>query len=126
MKAERIEFIVYGPFDIPLGIVGGTELDDKTFWRGEELARLRGLTGCYVFALRRVKGALVPHYVGLTKRRFDDEVFNPSNRRKYRCDGSQSANTTRALFDNPHNSRQRSTSLYQRGGDLPDRGRLQS
>jgi hypothetical protein len=37
-----------------------------------------------VLALRRVKGAFFPQCVGMTKGRFDSEVFNRSNLLKYR------------------------------------------
>jgi hypothetical protein len=41
------------------------------------------VSGCYVFALRSTKGRFVPAYVGLTRRGFAKEVFNPANLKKY-------------------------------------------
>lgn len=37
-----------------------------------------------MLALRKVKGEVVPQYAGLTRKRFDNEVFNRSNLLKYR------------------------------------------
>ena len=78
---KNLEFIVHGPFSIP---VAKSELDLSRFWRSAEVAPLRRACGCYVLALQRVKGAFFPQYVGMTKGRFDFEVFNRSNLVKYR------------------------------------------
>jgi hypothetical protein len=48
--------MVHGPFDIPLERGGGAELDVQAFWRSAAPAKLRDRSGCYVFALQRVKG----------------------------------------------------------------------
>ena len=82
---KSLEFVVHGPFRIPLDTArAGPELLLDGFWNQGALATLRGHCGCYVFGLRRVKGAVVPQYVGLTWKRFDNEVFNRSNLVKYR------------------------------------------
>ena len=71
------------PFKIPFDRTGqGLELDGV--W-SDELERLSHCCGCYVLALKSVKHSLTPCYVGLTKRRFRDEVFNRSNLLKYRA-----------------------------------------
>ena len=81
---EDLEFIVHGPFDIPTEDGGSKkQLQTDAFWARGEPASLRDHCGCYVFALRRVKGEMIPHYVGLTKRGFGKEVFNRSNLVKY-------------------------------------------
>lgn len=81
---KSLEFVVHGPFDIPTEEVrSGRQLHTHAFWSHGELATLRNQCGCYVFALRKVKGEMIPHYVGLTERRFDNEVFNRSNLAKY-------------------------------------------
>jgi hypothetical protein len=80
-----LEFGVHGPFRVAVETArAGPELLLDGFWGEGTLATLRAHCGCYVFALRRVKGETVPQYVGLTRRRFDDEVFNRSNLVKYR------------------------------------------
>jgi hypothetical protein len=81
----NVQFTVHGPFEIPAD--KGRKAHDlllDDFWEEGNQEALRERCGCYVFALRRKKGSIVPHYVGLTKRRFDREVFNRSNLRKYR------------------------------------------
>jgi hypothetical protein len=82
--AERLEFEVHGPFEIPLH-ERTRDLAPDGFWRrGDgELQRLSECCGCYVLALEKVKGELMPCYVGLTKRTFREEVFNRSNLLKY-------------------------------------------
>ena len=80
--SKRLEFEVHGPFDIPLDETRRT-LDLNEFWSGD-LQRLSDLCGCYVVAVKSVKGKLMPCYIGLTKRqRFRDEIFNGSNVAKY-------------------------------------------
>jgi hypothetical protein len=82
VMAKRLEFEVHGPFDIPLdGKKRQLALDG--FWRSDDLEPLSRCCGCYVVALKTVKGTLMPSYVGLTKRTFRDEVFNGSNLSKY-------------------------------------------
>lgn len=81
---KTFQFEVYGPFDVPLRCGDSQRrLDPDGFWRTDTLSALRNQSGCYVFALRSVKGNFVPEYVGLTRRGFGREVFNPSNLNKY-------------------------------------------
>lgn len=82
--AKSLEFIVHGPFSIPTEDArSGRVLCLDGFWDEGRLATLRAYCGCYVFALLKVKGEVIPQYIGLTKRRFDNEVFNRSNLVKY-------------------------------------------
>jgi hypothetical protein len=72
------DFVPYGPFDVEV------DRPQSEFWAASrELRALGAQTGCYIFALQSPKGRIAPAYVGLTRRRFDGEVFNPSNVRKY-------------------------------------------
>lgn len=96
---KSLEFADHGPFAIPTKKTrSGPELLLDTFWDDGTLATLRKYCGCYVFFVRRAKGELVPQYVGLTRRRFDSEVFNPSNLVKYRNAMSKTGRRTPALF----------------------------
>jgi len=82
---KTFEFVVRGPFDVPLRCNGSKrDLNCAEFWgRTEVLSALSGQSGCYVFALRSKKGGFLPAYIGLTRRGFWKEVFNPSNLEKY-------------------------------------------
>ena len=82
---KTFEFVVHGPFDVPILCDDADgQLDRYEFWRGTgELRQLARQSGCYVFALESTKGNITPAYVGLTRRGFSKEVFNPSNLRKY-------------------------------------------
>jgi hypothetical protein len=83
VMAKPREFEVEGPFEVPMDETRhGLDLD--RFWRGN-LERLAECCGCYVLALESVHGSLTPCYIGLTRRRFRDEVFNRSNLSKYRA-----------------------------------------
>lgn len=97
--AKSLEFVVHGPFDIPTEAARSErKLQTDEFWSDGELAMLRDRCGCYVFALRKVKGEMIPHYVGLTKRRFDNEVFNRSNLVKYQRAMNEVARGRPVLF----------------------------
>ena len=75
----RTPFQIFGPFN-----VDGTKVADleyqKTFWSecDEEYAQLSEANGLYVFSLSNGSN-YDPNYVGITKRDFTKEVFNPSN-----------------------------------------------
>lgn len=72
-------FQIFGPFQID-----GTKVADKeyqkTFWNecDEEYAQLSEANGLYVLSLG-IGSNYEPNYVGITKRDFTREVFNPSN-----------------------------------------------
>ncbi len=96
---KTFQFEVHGPFDVPLRCSGSRRrLDDDGFWHSDTLNSLSAQSGCYVFALRSVKGNVVPEYVGLTRRGFAKEVFNPSNLKKYRRALSASPRHRPVLF----------------------------
>ena len=71
-------FQIFGPFE-----VDGTKVADKEyqkpFWseRDEECPQLSDANGLYVFSLRNGSN-YEPNYVGITKRDFRKEVFNPT------------------------------------------------
>jgi hypothetical protein len=79
------EFIVHGPFAILLRCNRSkAQLDREEFWRGlPGLTELADKSGAYIFGMQGAKGGVMPAYVGLTRRGFSREVFNPSNLRKY-------------------------------------------
>lgn len=54
--------------------------DVKKDFMGTDFADGRG---CYIFAVRKGRGAIVPHYVGKTKRSFSGECFTPHKLDKY-------------------------------------------
>jgi hypothetical protein len=72
-------FQIYGPFDISKPLVAGKEYQ-STFWAecDEAHPRLSAARGVYVFSLRNGSN-YSPQYVGMTKRYFAKEVFNPNN-----------------------------------------------
>jgi len=72
-------FQIYGPFDISKPLVAGKEYQ-STFWAecDEAHPRLSAAKGVYVFSLRNGSN-YSPQYVGMTKRYFAKEVFNPNN-----------------------------------------------
>jgi hypothetical protein len=93
---KRLEFEVEGPFEIPLDRAR-RRLDLSGLWSGD-LEHLSNCCGCYVLALKSVKGSLTPIYVGLTKRRFRDEVFNRSNLSRYGAAIAQSTRSRVVMF----------------------------
>lgn len=82
---KSVEFTAHGPFDVPVesGATGRRFLLDEVWRNDPQLEALARRCGCYVFAVRGVKGIITPHYVGLTRKRFDREVFNRTNLPKY-------------------------------------------
>jgi hypothetical protein len=72
-------FQIIGPFSINGAKVADKEYQ-KTFWseRDEEYPQLSEANGLYVFSLRNGSN-YEPNYVGMTKREFRKEVFNPPN-----------------------------------------------
>lgn len=84
-------YLTFGPFDLEARQGRkGTTLDLSssalaTFWdNAEEISQrnLRNALGVYVFAGKR-KNNYVPWYVGQSKKGFEGEVFNTSNKNKY-------------------------------------------
>ncbi len=78
-------FAVYGPFRVPVRRrKGGDEIDiDKAhsdFWNDKPFSRL---PGCYVFAIRRRKGGVLPWHVGKTTSGFAQEAFTNDKQLKY-------------------------------------------
>jgi hypothetical protein len=75
----RNPFQVLGPFEIKGEKVKETDYQ-KAFWSeiDEEFTQLSEATGLYLFSLCNGSN-FDPHYVGITKRQFSKEVFNPSN-----------------------------------------------
>lgn len=77
-------FTVEGPFDLVPTMRNRvkqiTQENIENFWK--EHHHFAGKAGCYIFALRAGKG-FTPWYVGKTKRRFDQEAFQPRNVQMY-------------------------------------------
>jgi hypothetical protein len=75
-----VQFVVKGPFDVPLrkGVSGGTYVDEERL--EEVLALSPDLTkpGCYVFSCTAPRGSL-PVYVGQASKNIFRESFNPRN-----------------------------------------------
>jgi hypothetical protein len=94
---NQVRFTVHGPFETTTRDIGAGRRPDD-FWNETARAGLGRQTGCYVFALAGSKRNFVPYYVGLTESRFDREVFNPSNLRKYRRAIRESKKGRAALF----------------------------
>ena len=72
-------FLIIGPFKVDVAKVADKEYQ-KTFWyeRDDEYPQLSEANGLYVFSLRNGSN-YEPQYVGMTKREFRKEVFNPPN-----------------------------------------------
>jgi hypothetical protein len=72
-------FQIFGPFEINGAKVAEKEYQ-KAFWSDcdEEFAQISEANGFYLFSLTIGKH-FEPNYVGITKREFCKEVFNPSN-----------------------------------------------
>jgi hypothetical protein len=72
-------FQIFGPFQINGAKIADKEYQ-KAFWSecDEEFAELSEANGLYVFSLSNGSN-YDPNYVGITKREFRKEVFNPSN-----------------------------------------------
>ncbi len=72
-------FRVEGPYEVPLhkGNVF-QDVADEQLWNHHP--HLRDAAGCYVFAVERIRkaGEYLPVYVGLTKRTFQQECFDPA------------------------------------------------
>ena len=72
-------FQIFGPFEVDGAKIADKEYQ-KTFWNecDEEYAQLSEANGLYIFSLGNGSN-YDPNYVGITKRDFTKEVFNPSN-----------------------------------------------
>jgi hypothetical protein len=72
-------FQIIGPFKVD-GAKVADKVYQKTFWYelDEEYPQLSEANGLYVFSLRNGSN-YEPNYVGMTKREFSKEVFNPPN-----------------------------------------------
>jgi hypothetical protein len=72
-------FQILGPFEVNGAKVADKEYQ-KAFWKecDEEFAELSEANGLYLFSLG-IGSNFDPNYVGITKRQFCKEVFNPSN-----------------------------------------------
>lgn len=72
-------FQILGPFEVNGPRVAGKEYQ-KAFWAecDEEYAQLSEANGLYLFSLS-IGSHYDPQYVGITKKQFCKEVFNPSN-----------------------------------------------
>lgn len=107
------EFIVLGPFDIPVKrYPSGRLIDSRTkapldsFWEdAEAVAKKKGLAGkplrerfgCYVYAHRAGLG-YTPWYVGQTKRGFGYEAFERAKLIHYNLALAQCANVRPVMF----------------------------
>lgn len=86
--SPRREFIVKGPFTVPIKRAGrfkDLKRIDKAalpnWWANLGRGNLAGARGVYVFGLRR-GGGIKPIYVGMTAGTFKNECFNGSNLHK--------------------------------------------
>jgi hypothetical protein len=72
-------FQILGPFEVTGEKVADKEYQ-KAFWKecDDEFAQLSEATGLYLFSLS-IGSNYDPQYVGITKKQFCKEVFNPSN-----------------------------------------------
>lgn len=72
-------FQIFGPFQFDGDKVADKEYL-KAFWKecDDEFTQISGANGLYLFSLSN-GDSYVPNYVGMTKREFCKEVFNPSN-----------------------------------------------
>jgi hypothetical protein len=72
-------FQIFGPFQVDGDKVADKEYL-KAFWRecDDEFAQISEANGLYLFSLSNGEN-FTPNYVGITKREFCKEVFNPSN-----------------------------------------------
>jgi hypothetical protein len=93
-------FKVHGPVDVPFKKRqgGGRRLAFKEFWgKDSKASYLAGKCGCYVFAIQTPRG-LMPLYVGLARKNFRQEAFNPTNRDKYNDGFADYARGTPVMF----------------------------
>ena len=90
---------VHGPFDVSYEKrKGGRTLSFDGFWDEEaDAGYLANEKGCYVFAIGTGGGAL-PIYVGKATKTFKQEVFNFSNREKYKDGFSEYARGKPLMF----------------------------
>jgi hypothetical protein len=72
-------FEIFGPFQFNADKIADKEYQ-KAFWSecDEEYAQISEANGLYLFSLSNGSN-YEPNYVGITKREFCKEVFNPSN-----------------------------------------------
>lgn len=91
-------FEVRGPYAVSFEKrSGGRTLLFDDFWAEDsDASGLAGECGCYVFAIRN--RALTPLYVGKATKTFKQEVFNPSNKDKYRKGFSEYAIGTPVMY----------------------------
>jgi hypothetical protein len=79
MTMGKRPFEIFGPFEFNGEKVADKEYQ-KAFWNecDEEYAQISESNGLYLFSLTNGKN-FEPNYVGITKKEFCREVFNPSN-----------------------------------------------
>lgn len=81
---QTVNFNAHGPFRLQRKGSPGARIlvaeRARALWsESAELRRLATARGCYVFATRHQGGGLIPWYVGMTARSFEQECFNPAN-----------------------------------------------
>lgn len=78
---------VFGPFDIPFGLVGSVKTISKAevtaFWAKDDAEQFKTKHGVYIFAMRAAKG-FTPWYVGRAGTGFVKEIFTSDKVLKYR------------------------------------------
>jgi hypothetical protein len=79
MAMEKDPFEIFGPFEVN-GVKVADKEYQKAFWTecDEEFAQISEANGLYLFSLS-IGSNYDPQYVGITKKQFCKEVFNPSN-----------------------------------------------
>lgn len=79
MAMSKSPFQIFGPFQVDEERVADKEYQ-KTFWSecDEEYAQISEANGLYLFSVSNGSN-YEPNYVGITKREFCKEVFNPPN-----------------------------------------------
>ena len=75
-----VQFVVKGPFDVPLrkGVSGGTYVNEELLEKVLALSPDLSKPGCYVFACTSSRGSL-PVYVGQASKNIFKESFNDRN-----------------------------------------------
>lgn len=85
MSDDRLAFKAVGPIDVPYQQERGGRVitTDACLAVFEEEDGLGEAKGCYIFAMRSSRGALIPWYVGKTTSGFRRECFTPDKLNKY-------------------------------------------